>query len=192
MVKKRSTMTGKKKSKTLREFRRTIEIDYKRNEDEKSTKERRDLLLWFVDGCPSKAGPEIAMKFDDYGIKFGADYSKLKESIINGIDLDKKRYDFLSGAKDVEEKYKKGQHDYMGGEIGQVIIFSKGEAGEIDSLYVRIRNAFAHGNYFKKSKYYYLWNEVSGKEYKLAAFTILTFKSLKQIHSVLGDFKSKY
>ena len=38
MVKKRSTMTGKKKSKTLREFRRTIEIDYKRNEDEKSTK----------------------------------------------------------------------------------------------------------------------------------------------------------
>lgn len=191
MVKKLSTMTGKKKSKTLREFRQTIERDYKRNEDGKSTKERRDLLLWFVDECPSKAGPEISLKFNDYGIKFGADYKKLKDRIIKSIDLESKRYDFLPSAKDVEEKYKKKQHDYMGESIGQVIIFSKGEAGEIDSLYVRIRNAFAHGNYFKKGKYYYLWNEVSGKEYKLAAFMILTFKSLKQIHSILGDFKSK-
>lgn len=79
MTKKQSTMTGKKKSDILREFRQTIEIDYKRNEDGTSSKERRDLLLWFVDECPSKAGPEIAMKFDDYGIKFGADYSKLKK-----------------------------------------------------------------------------------------------------------------
>lgn len=192
MAKKQSTMTGKKKSDILREFRQTIEIDYKRNEDGKSSKERRDLLLWFVDECPSKAGPEIAMKFDDYGIKSGADYSKLKERIIDSIDLGKERYDFLSSAKDVERTYKEKQHDYMGESIGQVIIFSKGESGQIDSLYVRIRNAFAHGNYFKKGKYYYLWNEVTGKEYKLAAFMILTFKSLKQIHSVLGDFKSKY
>lgn len=192
MTKKQSTMTGKKKSDILREFRQTIEIDYKRNEYGTSSKERRDLLLWFVDECPSKAGPEIAMKFDDYGIKFGADYSKLKKRIIDSIDLGKERYNFLPSAKDVERTYKEKQHDYMGESIGQVIIFSKGEAGEIDSLYVRIRNAFAHGNYFKKGKYYYLWNEVSGKEYKLAAFMILTFKSLKQIHSVLEDFKSKY
>lgn len=192
MTKKQSTMTGKKKSDILREFRQTIEIDYKRNEYGTSSKERRDLLLWFVDECPSKAGPEIAMKFDDYGIKFGADYSKLKKRIIDSIDLGKERYIFLPSAKDVERTYKEKQHDYMGESIGQVIIFSKGESGEIDSLYVRIRNAFAHGNYFKKGKYYYLWNEVSGKEYKLAAFMILTFKSLKQIHSVLEDFKSKY
>lgn|GEM_PF-2403387 len=192
MTKKQSTMTGKKKSDILREFRQTIEIDYKRNEYGTSSKERRDLLLWFVDECPSKAGPEIAMKFDDYGIKFGADYSKLKKRIIDSIDLGKERYNFLPSAKDVERTYKEKQHDYMGESIGQVIIFSKGESGEIDSLYVRIRNAFAHGNYFKKGKYYYLWNEVSGKEYKLAAFMILTFKSLKQIHSVLEDFKSKY
>lgn len=192
MTKKQSTMTGKKKSDILREFRQTIEIDYKRNEYGTSSKERRDLLLWFVDECPSKAGPEIAMKFDDYGIKFGADYSKLKKRIIDSIDLGKERYNFLPSAKDVERTYKEKQHDYMGESIGQVIIFSKRESGEIDSLYVRIRNAFAHGNYFKKGKYYYLWNEVSGKEYKLAAFMILTFKSLKQIHSVLEDFKSKY
>ena len=192
MTKKQSTMTGKKKSDILREFRQTIEIDYKRNEYGTSSKERRDLLLWFVDECPSKAGPEIAMKFDDYGIKFGADYSKLKKRIIDSIDLGKERYNFLPSAKDVERTYKEKQHDYMGESIGQVIIFSKGESGEIDSLYVRIRNAFAHGNYFKKGKYYYLWNEVSGKEYKLAASMILTFKSLKQIHSVLEDFKSKY
>ena len=166
MTKKQSTMTGKKKSDILREFRQTIEIDYKRNEYGTSSKERRDLLLWFVDECPSKAGPEIAMKFDDYGIKFGADYSKLKKRIIDSIDLGKERYNFLPSAKDVERTYKEKQHDYMGESIGQVIIFSKRESGEIDSLYVRIRNAFAHGNYFKKGKYYYLWNEVSGKEYK--------------------------
>jgi len=47
-----------------------------------------------------------------------------------------------------------------------VIFFSKGRYGEMDSLYVRIRNSFAHGNYFKVREYYYLWNE-TGSEGKL-------------------------
>ena len=73
----------------------------------------------------------------------------------------------------------------------QVIAFAKGESGELDSLYIRIRNSFAHGNYFKKKEHYYLWNEVVGKESKLASLMILTFKSLEQIHSILKEFELK-
>ena len=46
-----------------------------------------------------------------------------------------------------------------------IVYFSKGSYGEIDSLYIRIRNSFAHGNYFKVKDYYYLWNE-TGSEVK--------------------------
>ena len=172
MDKKQVTTAGKMKSKVLIEFRKSIEEYYKRKDKDKdNTKnisERRDLLLWFVDECPSKAGPENSMKFDYYGVKSGADYKRLKDKIISNIGLEEDGYIFLDSAKKLEEEYE-----------------------DIQSKYIRIRNSFAHGNYFKKKGYYYLWNEVVGKESKLASLMILTFKSLEQIHGILKGFKSK-
>jgi hypothetical protein len=192
MGKKQVTTAGKMKSKVLMEFRKTIESNYKRKDSTKNTSERENLLLWFVDECPSKAGPENSMKFDDYGVKSAADYKRLKDKIISSIGLEKDGYIYhRNGAKKLEEEYEDIQSKYISRGNNQVIVFAKGEAGELDSLYIRIRNSFAHGNYFKKKKYYYLWNEVMGKESKLASIMILTFKSLKQIHSILKEFELK-
>jgi hypothetical protein len=192
MGKKPHTTADKKKSKVLMEFRETIESNYRRKDTTQNTSERRDLLLWFVDECPSKAGPENSMKFDDYGVKSGADYKRLKDKIISSIGLKKDGYIYhRDGAKKLEEEYEDIQSKYISKGNNQVIAFVKGESGQLDSLYTRIRNSFAHGNYFKKKGYYYLWNEVVGKESKLASLMILTFKSLEQIHSILKEFKSK-
>jgi hypothetical protein len=192
MGKKPHTTADKKKSKVLMEFRETIESNYRRKDNTQNTSERRDLLLWFVDECPSKAGPENSMKFDDYGVKSGADYKRLKDKIISSIGLKKDGYIYhRDGAKKLEEEYEDIQSKYISKGNNQVIAFVKGESGQLDSLYTRIRNSFAHGNYFKKKGYYYLWNEVVGKESKLASLMILTFKSLEQIHSILKEFKSK-
>ena len=192
MGKKPHTTADKKKSKVLMEFRETIESNYRRKDNTQNTSERRDLLLWFVDECPSKAGPENSMKFDDYGVKSGADYKRLKDKIISSIGLKKDGYIYhRDGAKKLEEEYEDIQSKYISKGNNQVIAFVKGESGQLDSLYTRIRNSFAHGNYFKKKGYYYLWNEVVGKESKLASLMIFTFKSLEQIHSILKEFKSK-
>lgn len=193
MDKKQVTTAGKMKSKVLIEFRKSIEEYYKRKDKDntKNISERRDLLLWFVDECPSKAGPENSMKFDHYGVKSGADYKRLKDKIISNIGLEEDGYIFLDSAKKLEEEYEDIQSKYISRRNNQVIAFVKGESGQLDSLYTRIRDSFSHGNYFKKKGYYYLWNEVVGKESKLASLMILTFKSLEQIHSILKEFKSK-
>ena len=106
MGKKPHTTADKKKSKVLMEFRETIESNYRRKDNTQNTSERRDLLLWFVDECPSKAGPENSMKFDDYGVKSGADYKRLKDKIISSIGLKKDGYIYhRDGAKKLEEEY---------------------------------------------------------------------------------------
>ena len=67
-----------------------------------------------------------------------------------------------------------------------IIYFSKGAYREMDSLYIRIRNSFAHGNFFKINDYYYLWNETSSKQKKLGSFMLLKYDHLKSIYKALG------
>ena len=68
-----------------------------------------------------------------------------------------------------------------------VIFFAKGNYAEMDSLYKRIRNSFAHGNYFKINDYYYLWNETTG--HCLGSFMVLKYEHLKKIYMALQDFE---
>lgn len=69
------------------------------------------------------------------------------------------------------------------------IYFSKGEFEEMDSLYIRIRNSFAHGNYFKKGNYYILWNESGSNNKKnLSSFMTLKYEHLKAIYDALSDY----
>ncbi len=74
-----------------------------------------------------------------------------------------------------------------------VLFFLKGKNREMDSLYIRIRNSFAHGNYFKVGDYYYLWNETGseGKTKKLGSFMILKYSDLKTIYSALSVKEEK-
>lgn len=74
-----------------------------------------------------------------------------------------------------------------------IIYFSKSEHKEIDSLYIRIRNSFAHGNYFKIRDYYYLWNETGNgqRAKKLGSFMILKYEHLNLIYKALLEYCHK-
>ncbi len=74
-----------------------------------------------------------------------------------------------------------------------VIFFSKGTHGEMDSLYIRVRNSFAHGNYFKVGNYYYLWNETGSeaRTKRLGSFMVLKYSDLKSIYEALSIVEDK-
>ena len=181
---------SKNQSNELSRFRTLIAKDYKRVEGKKNREEIRDLLELFVDNCPSKEGPENAKKFKNYNIEYGAHYSKLKNIIIASIGLkDKDTYRWYENAPelegqiaDIEQLYAKRRK--------AVVFFTKDNYGEMDSLYIRIRNSFAHGNYFKIKDYYYLWNETRGKKYsRLGSFMVLKYEHLKKIYMALHDYE---
>lgn len=177
----------RKYSNTLIKFKELIKNDNKRIESKRRSEEKRDLLEWFVDNCPSKDGPETAKKFSDYGIKFNVDYSKLKQRIINSVGLKKgDSYRYCMNGKDMEMLIDEIENFYSSRKK-EIIYFSKGRNAEMDSLYIRIRNSFAHGNYFKKRDYYYLWNETGSKNRtkKLGSFMVLKYEHLRLIYNAL-------
>ena len=68
-----------------------------------------------------------------------------------------------------------------------VIFFAKGNYDEMDSLYIRIRNSFAHGNYFRINDYYYLWNDTTGS--RLGSFMVLKYDHLKKTYMALQELE---
>ena len=66
-----------------------------------------------------------------------------------------------------------------------IIFFVEGENREMDSLYIRIRNSFAHGNYYKVGAYYILWNETGQNTMKLGSFMMLKYDHLIDIYRAL-------
>ena len=176
-----------RKSVSLQQFRDIVRNDYKKlSEKGKRHQELLNCLYWFVDECPSFAGPEKALKFKNYGIMTGHDYSMLKKHIISSIGLKKDdTYKYVECAnldsliEEIRERYE-SRHK-------AIVFFSKGELGEMDSLYIRIRNSFAHGNYFLKNDYYCLWNETGKQEKKIGSFMMLKYDNLKAIRDVLKE-----
>ena len=169
-------------------FKELIKNNNKRNDSKKQREERRDLLEWYIYNCPSKSGPETAKKFADYGIKSSANYKELKNLIINIVGLKKDdTYKYRKTGNEMEELIDEIEKLYSS-RRKPVIYFSKGECEEMDSLYIRIRNSFAHGNYFKIKDYYYLWNETGSehKTNKLGSFMVLKYAHLKSIYEALN------
>lgn len=173
-----------KYSASLMRFKTLIENDNRRIKSKKREKEKRDLLDWYVDNCPAHNGPETAMKFIDYGIKYNYDFKKLKCRIIDAVGLKKDdTYKYCKTGSEMEALIDEIEKIYCSRRRA-IIYFSKGSYGEVDSLYVRIRNSFAHGNYFKVRDFYYLWNETGsdGKTKKLGSFMVLKYSDLKAIY----------
>lgn len=179
----------KKQSEALKNFRKLIEKDYRRTSSPKREKEKKNLLLWFVDNCPSSAGPELARKFKDYGIIRSNDFKWLKTKILRSLRLEKgTTYKYCLGSNEMESLIEEIKFAYASHQK-RVIFFSKGEGAEIDSLFARIRNSFAHGNYFFKNGLYYLWNETGSSNKKLGSFMALKYKDLKSVYEALKNGK---
>jgi hypothetical protein len=181
----------KKYSDSLTRFRELIERDNKRINTKKRERERKDLLDWFVYDCPAHEGPEKAKKFTDYGIRYGYDYSRLKKMIISTVGLkEDNTYKYCQRGTEMEMLIDEVEALYSS-RRKPVIFFSKGDNGEMDSLYIRIRNSFAHENYFVVGNYYYLWNETGakGRTQKLGSFMALKYSDLKSIYNALSAIK---
>lgn len=177
----------KRYSDALSRFRELIKKEYKRNNSKKREKEKRDLLDWYVDNCPAHGGPETAKKFSAYNIKTNHDFKILKERIINNVGLKRNdTYRYCETGNEIESLIDEIEKIYNS-RRKPIIYFSKGRYGEVDSLYIRIRNSFAHGNYFKVRDYYYLWNETGSevRTKKLGSFMILKYSDLKSIYNAL-------
>ena len=179
-----------KKSESLKRFKELINKDNRRIASAKREKEKRNLFLWFVDNCPSIGGPELAQKFKDYGYTFAYELKRLKSNIIDSIGLKKDlTYRYVTQGNEMEALIDEIEKLYSS-RTKKIIFFSKGEGGEMDSLFIRIRNSFAHGNYFKKRDYYFLWNETGkGTEknpLKLGSFMVLKYEDLKNIYDLLA------
>lgn len=182
-----------KRSDSLTRFRELVKKDYRRINGKKREREKRDLLDWYVDNCPAHEGPETAKKFADYGIRFGYDFKKIKKRILDVVGLkEDNTYKYCSNGSEMEALIDEIEKIYSSRRKA-VIYFSKGSYGEIDSLYIRIRNSFAHGNYFKVGDFYYLWNETGSevKTKKLGAFMVLKYSDLKSIYDALSTADDK-
>ncbi|SFO42500.1 hypothetical protein SAMN05216515_1545 [Eubacterium pyruvativorans] len=182
----------KKNSDSLTRFRELIERDNKRINTKKRETERKNLEDWFVYDCPAHEGPEKAKKFTDYGIRYGYDYSKLKNRIIDTVGLKEDiTYRYCKNGNEMEALIDEIEELYSS-RRKPIIFFSKGENGEMDSLYIRIRHSFAHGNFFKIKDYYYLWNETGkkGRTLKLGSFMALKYGDLKKIYNALATTKN--
>lgn len=176
----------KQYSDSLSRFRELVKKDNRRIKSRKREEEKRDLLVWFVDNCPANGGPETAMRFADFDIKYGYHFSKLKNRIIDSIGLKKDdTYKYCDSGRKMEALIDEIEKIYSSRRKA-IIFFSKGNHNEMDSLYIRIRNSFAHGNYFKVGDYYYLWNETGTVTKKLGSFMVLKFSDLKSIHEALS------
>ena len=179
-------------SDSLIRFRELIRNDNRRINSKKREKEKRDLLDWFVDSCPANGGPETAKKFADFDIRSNGDFKKLKERILRSIGLKKdETYRYCKTGIEMEALIDEIEKIYSSRRKA-IIFFSKGNFGEADSLFIRIRNSFAHGNYFKIRDYYYLWNETGSEtKKKLGSFMVLKYGDLKSIYNALSTSESR-
>lgn len=185
-----------KYTETLSRFKKLIENDNRRNSKEENIENIRDFLEWYIYNCPSNKGPETSKKFIDYGLKTPHDYKKLKSRIVDNIGL-KKDTSYIYCTQGLEKENSTiidAIEKNLSSDITPLIYFSKGEHEQIDSLYIRIRNAFAHGNFFliKNTNFYCLWNEINkkNKPTQLGAFMILNYSHLKFIYNVLDKFST--
>lgn len=153
------------------------DIKFEKKEWEEEIKE---LLFRYVDNCPCKKGSVNSKKFKDYGVVKNYQFSKLKKSILSKINKDCYKLNEPINKENIEEIHNNN--------LKETIIFNKGEFGELDSLFIKIGNSFAHGNYFVKKKLYILWND-NGKN--INSFMILSYVSLINIFKSLENF-SKY
>lgn len=139
------------------------------------------MLFDFVYHSPSKKGSVNSKKFKDYGIITPQYYSKVINKIKNGLKLVKnKNYFFLKNDKITQNHISifneaiKNRKDFF--------CFKPNSIGHLDSIYNRIRNSFAHGNFYKQAGFYIAWNEDAENLKALFVLSIDTLKYLTKVY----------
>lgn len=161
-----------------------IEKGRKDKNSYKHEKQIKDLLYDFVDNCPSKRGPEYCRKFSDYGFCCRADYGKYKRKIFEIFPQLKDNFKQIKSPDKIENYTQNILQVYN--EKKTAVYFVKGKFGEIDTLFQKIRNAFAHKNYFEKDGYYIIWN-YGKSSHKISCFRKLKYRQLIEIFELLKD-----
>ena len=164
-----------------------IKSDRNNRKSKKRLSEISDLNLKFITNCPSAKGPVTSAKFIDYGFKTGRSFSSLKKRIIDSVPHLSDNYRFLDSSKKLYELKNTIVSLYETRKTPTIFLVH-GEFGEIDTLFIRLRNAFAHGNFFKKNDYYIIWNGIDDKE-PLKCFMILKYCHLVSIYNCLETLK---
>lgn len=151
-------------------------------------KEIKELLWLYVSNCPSKKGPKCAKKFHDYGLTANVTYKNLKERILQKLNLlTKKTYLYYKNTPILDQTIWALINKSLNSNE-KLVFLVKGDFAEIDSLYIRLRNALAHGNFIRKRKHYFLWN--TNKNDELCFFVSLYFDDLIFIFNSLTNFKT--
>lgn len=172
----------------LKLFNDEIKKYFKSQNDIKEN-ELKKLIYTFICLCPSQKGFKNAKKFKNYGINKSSDFKKLKNNIKTRININSKDYIYCdSKNQKLENKIDTILELLKSKKKKPVIFFSNGEYGEMDSLFIRIRNSFAHGNFIKTNQYYILWNENGKEKPKLGCFIMLKKCQLFMIYSCLESF----
>ena len=156
--------------------------------------QKKELIFMFVGNCPSKKINISSKHFEDYGIgKY--DYKKLKNKILMVTGLIKNNNYIYNNTdlKNLIETFYETKNE--------CIMLKKNDIGEMERLYICVRNSFAHGNFFvlnekrKKEKFdknnykYFLWNESSRGN--ISSFMILTYVHLQSIFNALNFLTEK-
>ena len=165
-------------------FLKIIDKDRTIRISKKLENEIKELSFFYIIQSPSQSGPKDSLKFINYGLKYSCHFSEFKQRMKKNINISDSNYIYENKGKfkDLSDIIIKEYNSRN----KPVIIFSKGEYGEIDTLFIRIRNAIAHKNFLKKNDYYVLWNE---KNDDINCFFKLKFDHLITIFQTLKTFK---
>ncbi len=144
---------------------------YTKNYSKKDTDKIKNLLYNYVLNNPCKDGSKQSKKFKDYGLCNKHDYSKVLKSIRELVNVE--NYMFIKTGHIEQELIEK--FDNCIKNSSKMIIFKNNGIGQLDSLFYRIRNAFAHGNFIINKKMYIMWNEQKEKIYSIC---ILSYEDL--------------
>ena len=144
----------------------------------KNINEEKELRHFYVLNNPYSSSTKGIKKFSDYGISSPSEYKKIIKKIKNIVGND--NYIFIKKGGITENELIKFKEQFENNK--ELIIFIKNDVGQLDALFTRLRNSFAHSNLFKTNKKYVLWNE--NKE-SLSLMCILSFNSLVNIKELI-------
>ena len=135
---------------------------------------------------PSKDLSRYYINFERLGLNTPHDYKLLIRDIKFKLNIDSECYIWNSDTKfeEVFDLFKKAKKAYRN------FIYHKKAFPQLKSLYIKIRNALSHGNYYIKGQRIILWNQ-SIRTKNINALMILHLNDFYLLFDLLARHKQK-